>query len=234
MGYCEKHKCEKREEKTIFGVKTYCQKCRDEEAERFAKEIEAEEKREHIAKMKKLRIEPMYYNKTFENFETKTDEQKIAKEYAEKLSIEKKGKLVMIGKNGTGKTHLAIAALKKIGGEIYTMFEISSLIRTSYSTPGETELQILNRLARVKLLVIDEVGRSKGSESESNWLSYIIDKRHVRYLPSIIISNRHLKKNCPERGCDKCIENYLDSDIISRLVENGKILEFTGRDYRRL
>jgi DNA replication protein DnaC len=146
------------------------------------------------------------------------------------------GKLVFLGKNGTGKTHLGISAVKALGGEIRTMYEISSIIRESYTHRGNaSELEIVGRFASIPLLVIDEIGRTKGSDAEYNWLSYIIDKRHVRRLPLILISNKHAMKNCKEPGgCKDCIDNYLSDDMISRISQDGKIIDFTWEDYRRV
>jgi len=83
------------------------------------------------------------------------------------------------------------------------------------------------------MLAIDEVGRTKGSDAELNWLSYIIDKRHTRDLPTIIISNKHVRKYCPLGGCPECLENYLSGDVMSRLTEGGVLLQFNWEDWRK-
>ena len=143
--------------------------------------------------------------------------------------------IVMTGSNGTGKTHLAIAAVKELKGKIYTMYEITTRIRQSYSPRAdETELEIVDELARLPMLAIDEVGRTKGSDAELNWLSYIIDKRHTRGLPTIIISNKHVRKHCPNGGCPDCLENYLSGDVMSRLTDNGVLLQFNWADWRKI
>jgi DNA replication protein DnaC len=233
---CNIHGIELESFNNIFnGTISFCPECKKEKQRENEEKEEKERKKRIIDSYKLKRIEPMYFDKTFDSFDDYNDELKEAKQSAIDIVNNNSGKLIMIGKNGTGKTHLAIAALKHMPGEIYTMFEISSIIRNTYTGRGDkTELDILDDLSSMKLLIIDEIGRSKGSDSERNWLSYIIDKRHVRNLPLIIISNRHLKRDCQvDGGCDKCLEQYLDSDMISRLVEGGKILTFTGKDHRR-
>ena len=120
------------------------------------------------------------------------------------------------------------------------MYEISARIRASYvSGAKETELDIVDELARLPILVIDEIGRTKGSDAETNWLSYIIDKRHVRHLPIILISNKHLNKTCEyrntqQKGCKDCLENYISEDIMSRLSEDGYLVTFKEGDYRKI
>jgi DNA replication protein DnaC len=236
MVKCEKHGCEMiKKEYDLYGKKSFyfCVECDKEETERQNKEHELAEKQARISYMKHRRIEPEYYEKDFDNFFCTTAELTAAKNACLEMVKNRFGKILMIGKNGTGKNHLAISVLKRFHGKIYTMFEISLMIRESYNGSAYTETQILEDLSNMDLLVIDEIGRSKGSDSEFNWLSYIIDKRHVRKLPLIMISNRHLKRNCKSNGCDKCLERYLDGDMISRISQDGIILELNGEDYRR-
>ena len=115
-----------------------------------------------------------------------------------------------------------------------TMYEVSTTIRASYTAKAEhTELEIVDGLARLPLFVIDELGRTKGGEADQNWLSYILDKRHVRKLPTILITNKHVKKACADGGCPDCLENYITEDVMSRLSEDGVLLKFTGEDWRK-
>jgi DNA replication protein DnaC len=93
---------------------------------------------------------------------------------------------------------------------------------------------MLKELCEKPLLVINEIGRTKSSDFELNWLSYVINKRHENMLPLVLISNRHLMENCAEgeKGCQKCLENFFDNDVISRIIEDGLVIKFTGGDYR--
>jgi DNA replication protein DnaC len=217
-----------------------CESERDAEAaERFRQHEEAEKAEKERAKqdarlawLKDAGIEPLYYGATLETFIAETPEQKHNVQRVRDLIAGKIGKIIMLGSNGTGKTHLACAAVQALGGKIITMYEISAMIRASYTNEG-SELDIVDQLAQYPLLVIDEMGRTKGSDSEMNWLSYIIDKRHARGLPLIIISNKHARKRCDKGGCPNCLENYIGEDIMSRLSDGGVMLAFTGEDWRR-
>lgn len=222
-----------------------CPKCEQEIRNKRAKEIEAreeadrkeQEQRAHESMMrhfKDMNMEPAYYNASLEDFETPTDELRHNRDRVSDLVEGKIKKIVMTGKNGTGKTHLACAALHILDGRIMSMYEISTTIRASYAAySNRSELDIVDGLARLPLLVIDEIGRTKGSDVEANWLSYIIDKRHVRDLPLILITNKHVRKTCDKGGCSDCLENYIGEDIMSRLVEDGVLLKFSGEDWRR-
>jgi DNA replication protein DnaC len=233
---CEKHGPYSSQSYEVFGkvFQVGCPKCMEEQE---AKEL-AENDRAMAAlendRMKAMNVEPEYFHASLENFQSETPEQGKNLETVRRLVSGQIRSVIMTGTNGTGKTHLACAALKVLGGKIFSMYEISATIRASYTPLARrTELEIVDELARVPLLVIDEVGRTKGSDTETNWLSYIIDKRHARRLPIIIISNKHVRKACPENGCPNCLENYISEDIMSRLVEGGVLLRFDGEDWRR-
>ena len=236
MAHCDKHGDYTEQTTDIFGfiLRTGCPACEKEleeierqEGIRLAQE--AERKR-----LESLNIEPMYFESTLDNFIAGSPEQERALSYARAMVKDRAGKLVLLGSNGTGKTHLAVGIVRVLGGAIYSMYEITTRIRASYvSGAKETELDIVDELARVEMLAIDEIGRTKGSDAETNWLSYIIDKRHTRNLPLILISNKHTRKTCPDGGCQNCLENYISEDIMSRLAEDGHLVNMIGEDYRR-
>jgi len=237
MAHCEKHGDYTEQTADIFGIALHtgcpvCEKEREEieyqEGVRQAQEAERE-------RLESLNIEPMYFTSTLDNFIAGSPEQQRALSYAQAMVKDRAGKLVLLGSNGTGKTHLAVGIVRVLGGAIYSMYEITTRIRASYvSGAKETELQIVDELSRIPMLAIDEIGRTKGSDAETNWLSYIIDKRHTRGLPLMLISNKHTRKTCPDKGCLNCLENYISEDIMSRLAEDGHLVNMTGEDYRKI
>lgn len=236
MAYCEKHRIEYEDIYKVAGL-TYGRRCPECMAEQDAMIEQREKERqeyERIQRIKDMNIEPMFLEASLDSFTARTPELEKAVDSVRKLISGEIQQIVMTGKNGTGKTHLAVAAVKELGGRILSMYEITTRIRASYTAVArETELHIVDELANVPMLAIDELGRTKGSDAETNWLSYIIDKRHSRGLPTIIISNKHVKKDCPARGCEHCLENYISEDIMSRLSEGGILLRFTGEDWRK-
>jgi DNA replication protein DnaC len=211
-----------------------CPKCMEERKAQEAEEESRRNKERELNRLKNMNIGRRYWNTVFDNFSAYTDELKHHLNVSKNFANSPDGKLVMLGENGTGKTHLAISILKNTGGVIYTAFEIGLMLRQSYSGDSR-EWEILKDLCEAKLLVIDEIGRSKGQEWELNWMSHIINKRHENMRPLILISNRHLRENCSQGkdGCDKCLEKFVDNDVISRIIEDGIVLRFTGTDYRK-
>jgi DNA replication protein DnaC len=246
----ENAKCEKHGEYeriiNFMGIPSRCPRC-VEEREReislmFQAEILEQERENRNRLLQFCRIEPEHYSATLENYAPRNESQQRALEMVKALVAEYKerseeyvsprySKLIISGHNGLGKTHLAAAAVKALRGQIWTMYEISARIRASYSTKSsETELDIVEGLIRLPLLVIDEIGRTKGGNTETNWLSVIIDKRHSRGLPIMLLTNLSLK-NDSKQDCP-CLEDYVDTDIISRFRDGGSRITLTGEDYR--
>lgn len=217
-----------------FKIDRPCPRCEEELEKQEKAKAEEEQRRAQIQTYTKMNIEPEFYNATLESYIAETAEQMVAVRAIKRLVLGEIKKLVMLGTNGTGKTHLAIAAVKELGGAIYSMSEILVRIRDSYSPfSSETEGAIRAELIKLPLLAIDELGRTKGSDAEINTLSYIVDKRHQKLLPLILISNRHSSNDCQRGGCPECFENYIGEDSMSRLVQDGLLLRLSGSDWRK-
>ena len=240
---CERHGDVPCEVAVINGNPTdgYCPICQREEEERKAKEEEQkrrERKRQAlIDRYREMNIEPEYWDKTLDGYAPVSDSQREAKAAVARLIERRRGKVVLLGSNGCGKTHLGACAVKALGGRVLTMYEITTMIRQSYSPlAARTELETVGELATVPMLFIDEMGRTKGSAAELNWLSYILDKRHQRGLPFMLASNSHRMRDCPngKKHCEQCFENFMGNDIISRLMEDTEIVTMRDApDHRR-
>ncbi len=220
-----------------------CPVCEEEKSAKYAaaEQIRLEEQQRQQAEaneqkriewLKGLNIGKIFWNESFETFNAYTPELQRHLSNCMAFAKEHKGrKVVMLGNNGTGKNHLAASILKVTGGVIYKIMEIE-LMFDKHVSGDIRRWEIIKKLCEAEMLIIDEIGRSKASEHELNWLSYVIDKRHENYMPLVLISNKHLKDNCPQNGCADCLQNFMGNDILSRITENGLIMEFTGEDYR--
>lgn len=242
----EKRVCEKHGEYMCFVTKykngnvseTRCPECEKEinqkqEQERIKKELARIEEANRLY-CTECNIRPEYFSKSLNDYIPKTEGQKKAKEAIENLIAEKKGKVILLGSNGVGKTMLSSLAVKGLGGKIYRMYDISCMIRQSYTTKAtKSELEIVKELSELPLLAIDEVGRIANSEAVQNWFSAILDERHSRGLPFILTGNLHFKKDCPEGGCPKCFENYFDTDLLSRFHEDTSVIVIKAKDERK-
>lgn len=232
---CEKHGKVKGCYFERGGEREYvCPVCVEEERKKEQVARQAEYiQRERIAIYRERNIEPEYWEKELKDYVPQTPEQKKALKAVQKMIAEKSGKVILLGSNGVGKTFLGCMAVKALGGKILSMYEITTMIRQCYSSRAEmTELEFVEKLANLPLLVIDEMGRTKGSEAELNWLSYILDKRHTRGLPFMILTNTHLSRDCPKKGCENCFERFVNNDVLSRLRQNSQIITIKAPDYR--
>lgn len=232
---CEKHGKVKGCYFERGGEREYvCPVCVEEERKKEQVARQAEYiQRERIAIYRERNIEPEYWEKELKDYVPQTPEQEKALKAVQKMIAEKSGKVILLGSNGVGKTFLGCMAVKALGGKILSMYEITTMIRQCYSSRAEmTELEFVEKLANLPLLVIDEMGRTKGSEAELNWLSYILDKRHTRGLPFMILTNTHLSRDCPKKGCENCFERFVNNDVLSRLRQNSQIITIKAPDYR--
>ncbi|MDR1072506.1 MAG: hypothetical protein LBL45_02375, partial [Treponema sp.] len=160
-----------------------CPKCVEEEAMRRERAEAEEKKREEIKRFIGMGIDEKYWPETLGTFNAYTPELEKHLEAARKFSENPKDKkLVMLGENGNGKTHLAIGALKVIGGLICTAYEIGLTLRESYYG-AINQYEFLQKLCETPLLVIDDVEKASETQAKQNWLSHVIGKRYNKMLP---------------------------------------------------
>lgn len=191
--------------------------------------------------MDRAAIPPRFKAKTFENFDTSdqadANAHRVALEYAnnfdEVLSLGRC--LILVGVPGTGKTHIACAIANQIIATGFSALfsSVGTLIKKLRSTwsrdSQKTEIEMLNEIASVDLLIIDEVGVQYGSESEEVQIFEVINRRYEEMKPTIIISNLPVAS---EDG--KSLKDYLGERSFDRLRENGgKLIQFTGKSKRR-
>ena len=229
---------------TQFGIiiAHYCEECVDK-YERKQKAIENQIKDKKKKEwLKAIGVKADYETATLGTYEAKTDSQKAALNACKLLKDGDIKKLILLGSNGVGKTHLASALVKLMNGRIITAYEMFALYRSCFSGQN-SEIELLHKFSNYPLLVIDEFGRTKGSEAEENFLSAILDARHSDGLPTMILSNlirkrdclhyQNNKEACKQRNCKGCLEMWLTSDLISRLREDTEVIVIEGEDYRR-
>lgn len=232
---CEKHGEYEAKEMNFFGkvIITGCPECENERNIQEQEEFEKLRQME-IAKNKIARgIEPEYFNVCLEHYKPENLSENSFLQAARDLRARKIEKLIVTGPNGCGKTMLGSAMANELNGIVITMFYLSGKIRQGYNR-GMSDIDILDEILSHKFICIDEMGRSKMSDSEKNWLSYLVDKCHVRKIPLMIISNRKLAKSLPKEQQGEALENCFNNDVISRLREKSVIVELQGCRDRRV
>ncbi len=144
--------------------------------------------------------------------------------------------LFLIGRPGIGKSHLAVAALKRAilssgaHGLFYDVRELLKLIRSTYNPVVRTaEMEVLRPVLEADLLVLDDLGAEKTSEWVEETLNLVVNTRYNERRPTIFTSNYEEKE---QTGAGDSLLERVGFRIHSRLYEMCEFLEFDGCDYR--
>ena len=233
MEICKIHGPYEAEEVRIFSsvFKSKCPVCVEIQENRERELEDAMKKKAELEALENRGIEPEYLNATLENFIAENASEQEALEACKSLDTGAIRKVVLLGSNGVGKTHLASALALKHHGIVITMFKLSDRVRRGFKD-GLTECDVLDKILKYPFIAIDEIGRTKGSDAEKNWLSYLVDKAHTRNIRLLLISNRHSARFLPDERKGEAFEYYIDNDVISRLHALSRVVEINGRDRR--
>lgn len=193
---------------------------------RDMQELERKRSQFRIVQQSSARIPKRFAEKTFTDFVVSSPAQQVALEacadYVDNFSKHRReGRcMLLLGKVGTGKTHLAIAAANHLINEsmvkaIYrTVGTLIGEIRATFNErSGESEAHILREVIGADLLVLDEVGATKQSEFELATLFSIINGRYEQCRPTIIVSNLSPSE----------LNDALGARCVDRIRENGCI-----------
>lgn len=167
------------------------------------KAMQEKAQKSRMERIKETRMPLEYQTKDFSTFFQDTESQREAFNMAERfVNGWEKAKaggygLLFLGGCGTGKTHLACAIMLELLDKYacfypryYKVSEIFSAVRNTWQ-PGATtnEEETIKFFSSIQLLVIDEVGVQKGSESEKRILFSILDNRVTSKKPTILMTN---------------------------------------------
>lgn len=148
--------------------------------------------------------------------------------------LDQAGDLLLTGPVGTGKTHQAYGALRRIaeaGPHRYEVIATTAPDLYGRLRPGGSERGTedeLRRLARVPLLLVDDLGVAKHSEWVEEVTYRLFNDRYNACRPTLITTN--LPPRDPH-GTD--LADRLGDRLVSRLAESTTIVPIVGPDRRR-
>jgi DNA replication protein DnaC len=218
--------------------KLACPQCKEEqtiESERYNRECDEREARDRAKRLLDAVGLPLRFReKSFDDYYVHNDGQKralaLTREYVENFTDHRKSGrcLVMMGKTGTGKTHLACSIAKALYTSHHVCYRtVAEAIRELRDTwrkdSDESETQVLKRLFSPSLLILDEVGVQTGSDTDVRQLTELIDLRYGDMKPTIVISNQDVAG----------LTQYLGDRAVDRLRENGGIVASFNWDSER-
>ena len=183
--------------------------------------------REIINKIyKKSYIEEKFQNMNFENFDIHSGNEiaiKVAKDYANKCvtKIQRNG-LIITGKSGIGKTHLAASIANKLieNEQIVLMGRLTTLldaIKETFGDSTKSESKLIELYSNVDMMIIDDLGTEKISNWALEKIYTIIENRNENGLP-IIITTRFDKCGLIERFSQSQDVQLADA-VISKLYQ---------------
>ena len=134
--------------------------------------------------------------------------------------------LILHGKTGRGKTHLAVAiGYRAIQNGFETLFTTAAeLIEDLSNASKKGRLQeSLATYTHPHVLVIDEVGYLTYAQDAANVLFHVVNNRHLRKRPMIFTTNKPLN----EWG--KVLHDEdLAAAILDRVLERGRFVRLDG------
>lgn len=135
--------------------------------------------------------------------------------------------LLLLGKNGTGKTHLSHAVLKMTGG-IYREFgEIANELLDAQHESKTGQQALIKKYGQTQMLVIDEIDKVKDTEGRIGWLNDILRTRYNELLPTILVGNIDLEMLCSR------LDLHGSKAIKDRIEEVGEVILCNWESYRQ-
>ncbi len=199
------------------------------ELERLEEERQQEEKKRKLEENYRKVAPPRYINESLATYKVSAENQNSYKwivGFCEAVENHKNKKnLIYInGKSGTGKTHLALGMIRKLGGLLITSLELCITYDSCRDfNSSKTRIQLLKDLCRQKVLVIDEIG--KGIERiEKEIVPYIINEFYNESSKILIFTGNEKNED---------FEKLIGESSTDRFNGNGIYISLVGESQRK-
>ena len=182
---------------------------------------------------KKSGLKNSHINMTFKNYQCSKSTPEIRTAKLEAMNAaEEQSCLIIAGKPGTGKTHLAVAiAIRAMEQGRQTIFRLVSTmldeIQNTIKNNGDYD-GLMKQFMNVPCLVLDDLGHENMTNARASYLHQIIDYRYGENLQTIVTTNANDSEELSRlSNADFVIP------IISRLEEHGSWITIrNAEDFR--
>jgi DNA replication protein DnaC len=143
--------------------------------------------------------------------------------------------MIFSGTIGCGKTTLVTAIAQEVTlekGHSCGFFEFSRLleeIRNSYNSQT-TETDILDKICKNELLIIDELGKGKNSEWELGIIESLVNRRYNSKQATLFTTNFSFKSADTELP----LSTRITKRTYSRIQEMCDFISINGKDLRKI
>lgn len=157
------------------------------------------------------------------------------REFVEAWPLVQKG-LLFMGPCGTGKTHLAVAALselvltKGVRGFYVNFLDLVVQLQMSFDGSGPSRAELLEPVLTAELLVLDELGAARPTPWVMDLLYYVLNSRYMAKRMTLATTNYTDVVN-RERG-EETLTDRLSAPVRSRLYEMCEEVKLYGEDFR--
>lgn len=152
------------------------------------------------------------------------------KELSNLIFYNKNENLIIVGKTGVGKTHIAIALGNRICEEADStlFFSVNLLFEELKSEKiAGRYLKLIKKMTKTKALILDDFGLRNYSHDEATALLEVLEERYGKGV-TILTS-----QVSPKGWLSLFEDQVIGEAIVDRLCNPASIVELNGESYRR-